>query len=186
MFGPLVRGKIVTLRPPTKDDLPHFIEWLADMDVTRYLGRRSPPSTESEEDWYKRMGEDEHHVVWVMEVGGKAVGVTGIHGIDWINSHATTGIMIGDKEHWRKGVASEAMALRTRYAFRELNLHKLKSSAFMKNEGSRRALQKAGYRQSGVQREEMFREGAWHDMWVAEVLRSEWESEHTDDGPRRS
>jgi RimJ/RimL family protein N-acetyltransferase len=45
----------------------------------------------------------------------------------------------------------------------------------MENEGSKRALQKAGYRQSGVLREEFYRDGRWHDVWMGEVLRDDWE-----------
>ena len=42
-------------------------------------------------------------------------------------------------------------------------------------EASKRALQKAGYRQSGTQHEEMYRDGRWHDIWMGEVLREDWE-----------
>jgi hypothetical protein len=70
------------------------------------------------------------------------------------------------------------MTLRTEYAFRHLNLHKLKSGAIMDNEPSKRALQRAGYRQVGVEREESWRDGRWRDHWLCEVLRDDWEREH--------
>jgi RimJ/RimL family protein N-acetyltransferase len=84
-------------------------------------------------------------------------------------------IVIGDKSMWRTGIASEAMKLRTAFCFRELNLHKIRTRAFKENEASKHALQKAGYRESGIQREEMFRDGRWHDIWMGEVLRDDWE-----------
>ena len=40
MFGPVLRGDHVTLRPGDDSDPPRFIPWFADMEVTRYLGRR--------------------------------------------------------------------------------------------------------------------------------------------------
>ncbi len=89
--------------------------------------------------------------------------------------HGTTGIVIGVKSEWGKGRASEAMQLRTDYAFRQLNLHKLTSGAFADNEPSRRALQRAGYREVGIEREHFFREGRWHDHWICEVVRADWE-----------
>jgi len=67
------------------------------------------------------------------------------------------------------------MALRTAFCYRELNLHKIRTRAFMENEASKRALQKAGYRQSGTQHEEMYRDGRWHDIWMGEVMRADWE-----------
>lgn len=155
-----------------------MIDWLADLEVTRYLGRRSPPSLQEEQEWFKKVAEERTTVWWVIEVDGKAVGSTGIHEIDWVNAHGTTGIAIGDRSYWRRGVASETMALRTRYAFGELNLHKLKTEAFTENIASVRALQKTGYRQVGTLREERWSDGTWHDTWLGEVLRSDWEREH--------
>src|SRR5438093_17248 len=178
MFGPLLRGDKVTLRPAREDDAEHFVRWFADMEVTRFLARRMAITLEQEREFLKKIGESKNDVWWVIEAEGKAIGATGIHGINWINAHATTGTVIGDKSCWRKGYGSESMALRTEYAFRHLNLHKLKSSAIMDNEPSKRALQKAGYRQVGIEREESWRDGRWRDHWLCEVLRDDWEREH--------
>ena len=51
----------------------------------------------------------------------------------------------------------------------------LKSIRFPPCKASIRALEKAGYRQSGVMRQEFFRDGRWHDVWMGEVLREDWE-----------
>ncbi len=178
MFGPVLKGEKVTLRPPDDTDAARFIQWFADTEVTRYLGTAFPLSLQLEEETIKKIGEAKDTVWWVIEAEGRAIGGTGIHRIDWINAHATTGIVIGDKAAWGKGYGSESMALRTDYAFRQLNLHKLKSKAFMGNEASKRALSKAGYRQVGIGREEMWRDAQWHDHWICEVLRADWERDH--------
>ncbi len=175
MLGPILRGKLVTLVPTPKEIVELWPKWMADLDVTRYLMRRFVPSPQQEEEWYKRASEDPNSVVWGVQVDGQLAGTTGIHQIDHVSANGVTGTVIGEKAFWRRGVASEAMALRTRFAFRELNLHKLNTSAFVENEGSKRALMKAGYRQIGVEREQIFREGHWHDIWLAELLREDWE-----------
>ncbi|MEO8632351.1 MAG: GNAT family protein, partial [Chloroflexota bacterium] len=123
----------------------------------------------------KKLGESEDDVWWVIEAGGEAIGATGIHGIDWLNAHGTTGIVIGAKEQWGKGYATEAMRLRTRYAFRDLNLHKLMTEVFVGNVASRRALEKNGYRSIGTSRDHFFTLGRWQDIWLGEVLREDWE-----------
>jgi len=178
VFGPVLKGEKVTLRPPVDGDAAKFVEWFADREVTRFLATSFPMSLQQEEDFLKRIGESKTDVWWALEAEGRTIGATGIHRIDWISGNAVTGTVIGDKSCWRKGYGSEAMALRTEYAFRQLNLHKLKSGAFDENEPSKRALQKAGYRQVGVWREDFWRDGKWHDHWEAEVLRSDWEKQH--------
>ncbi len=178
MYGPVLRGTKVTLRPPDDTDPPRFVEWLSDLEVTRYLGRVMGMALFQEEEFFKRVGESKTDVYWMIEAEGRPIGGTALAQIDWLNAHASTGTVIGDKTAWGRGYGSEAMALRTDYAFRQLNLHKLLSGTFMENERSKRALIKAGYREIGVQRDHFFRDGRWHDHWMCEVLRSDWEREH--------
>ena len=179
MYGPVLTGTGVTLRPPDDSDAPRFVDWFGDLEVTRYLARRAGIGLLQEQGHLRRVGESTTDVFWMIEAEGRAIGATAIHNIDWINAHAATGTVIGDKSAWRKGYGSEAMRLRTEYAFRQLNLHKLTSSAFLENEPSRRALSKAGYAQTGVEREHYFREGRWHDHWTCELLRADWEKLRT-------
>jgi len=174
MFGPVLKGDHVTLRPADDSDPPRFVPWIADMEVTRYMGRRTGMALYQEVDFFKRVGEAKDSVLWVIDADGETVGATGIHEIDWPNAHGTTGILIGAKDKWGKGIASEAMRLRTRYAFRELNLHKLMTEVFVANAASKRALEKSGYRTVGIRKEHFFTGGMWHDIWLGEVTREEW------------
>jgi len=175
MYGPVLTGTKVTLRPPEDADAARLVEWFADVEVTRYLGRRTVPALFQEEEFLKRAGESKTDVFWVIQAEGRPIGASGIHEIDWVNAHGSTGTVIGDRSMWRKGLGSESMALRTAYAFEHLNLHKLTTQVFMANEPSKRGLMKAGYREIGIEREHFFREGRWHDHWLAELLRSDWE-----------
>ncbi|HKW77556.1 MAG TPA: GNAT family protein [Candidatus Limnocylindria bacterium] len=178
MFGPVLKGEHVTLRPADDGDPPRFLPWLADLEVTRFLGRRTGVALYQEVDFLKKAGEDKNSVLWVIEHDGETVGATGIHAIDWLSAHGTTGILIGAKEKWGKGIATEAMRLRTRYAFRELNLQKLSTEVFVPNEASKRALEKNGYRTVGIRRRHFFAGGKWHDIWIGEVLREDWDRAH--------
>jgi RimJ/RimL family protein N-acetyltransferase len=45
------------------------------------------------------------------------------------------------------------------------------------NERSRRALERNGYRTVGIHRMHYFTLGQWHDEWLGEVLREDWERE---------
>ena len=175
MFGPVLRGEKCTLRPPRKEEAEAYIGWFKDLDVIRYTLQVGPMSIWQEEDFIKRMAEEPNAISWIVEVEGRPVGWTGVGGIHWRNGNGEGGIVIGEKSLWRRGIATEAIALRTRFCFRELNLHKIRTRAFMENKASIRALEKAGYRQSGVLRHEFYRDGRWHDVWMGEVLREDWE-----------
>jgi RimJ/RimL family protein N-acetyltransferase len=175
MYGPVLKGKLVTLRPPRLEEAPVMASWLADLEITHTVLRRFPPSVDEEKDFINSAAKAPNDVFWALEMEGKLVGVTGIHAIDWINRRGQTGIIVGEKAVWGKGVATEAMRLRTEYAFRELNLHKLTSAFLEGNLASWKAMQKAGYREVGRRREQQWRDGRWVDEILTEVLRADWE-----------
>src|SRR2546428_14075205 len=125
MFGPLLKGAHVTLRPGREEDADHFVRWFSDMEVTRYLNRRMAVAPYQEQEFLKKIGESKDDVWGMIDAQGKAIGATGIHLINWLDANGMTGIMIGDKDSWGKGYATEAMTLHTRSDVRELDLHEL-------------------------------------------------------------
>ena len=179
MYGPVIEGKLVRLRPPRPDDAAVMITWFEDMEVTRFLLRRNPPSLDEEKEWLEKMARDPDQLLWVVEHKGKPVGNTAIHAIDWRNGSGTTGTVIGDKTVWGKGLGRELMQLRARYAFTQLPLRKLKSAYLEGNEASARAQASAGYREVGRYRADMFFDGKWLDHVMTEVLREDWEKENS-------
>lgn len=182
IFGPIIQGQLIRLQPLTKDMIPLFCRWFADLEVTRYLVLRFPPSPGMEAEWLERTARSDVDVVWAITVDGRPIGSIGIHASDWRNRRASTGIMIGERSEWGKGYASEAMRLRTRFAFEELGLEKLSTWVFTENKGSIRALEKAGYKGCGLARKHEYRRGRWHDAWLGEVLREEWAGANSEPG----
>ena len=174
MYGPVIQGRLVRLRPPKPDDASTMLTWFEDMEVRRFLLRRHPPSVDEEKEWLDKMARSPDDVVWVIEHEGQMVGTTGIHTIDWRNGFGTTGTIIGDKSAWGKGAGRELMQLRARYAFTQLPLRKLKSAYVQGNEASARAQAAAGYREVGRHRLDVFVDGQWRDHILTEVMREDW------------
>src|SRR5215469_3647123 len=175
MYGPVIVGSRFRMRPPAAQDAETMIAWFEDLEVTRFVTVRFPPSADQERDWLRRLAESQTDVFWVIEHEGRAVGGTGIHGIDWASQHGTTGTVIGDRSVWGRGIAGEMMRLRADYAFTHLPLRKLKSAYVEGNEASWRAQRRAGYREVGRLRQERFWVGHWLDVVLTELLREDWE-----------
>ena len=181
MLGPILRGERAWLGPTEAAHLPAFLRWSAEPDFLFYLGRLFPFSSKQEDEWLDRASRSETDVIWSIFAGNQLIGSTGLHEIHWQSRHGMSGIGIGDRAFWGQGIATEVMRLRTRYAFEELGLEKVITNAFMENVASRKALERAGYREVGVHRRHYFRHGRWHDVWIGEVLREDWEraEQHT-------
>jgi len=175
MFGPVIEGKLVTMRPPVAEDAPVMLTWFEDLEVTRFMALHHPPSLEMEREFIDRMARSPDDVFWVLDVDGRPVGASAIHAINWKYGHGTTGTTIGDRKLWGRGIGGESMQLRTRYAFTQLPLRKLKSGYYEGNEASAKAQAAAGYREVGRWHQEHFIDGRWVDHVLTEVLRADWE-----------
>jgi ribosomal-protein-alanine N-acetyltransferase len=180
MLGPVLKGSLVTLAPIEPEHLPTFCRWLADPEVTQFLSHQNPYTLKEEEAWFEAVTVSERDVIWGLFVQDAHVGSIGITRIDWRNRRGVTGILIGDRSWWGRGVAGEAMRLRTRYAFEELGLEKLVTYVNEGNVASRRALERAGYQTVGVHRHHEWLHGQWSDVWVGELLRDTWRAHQSD------
>ena len=74
-----------------------------------------PASPRQEGEYLEQAAEDPSRVLWAITLRDTraVIGATVLEKIDWRNRDAESGLMIGDKAHWRRGYASEAMRLRT-------------------------------------------------------------------------
>lgn len=179
MWGPRIQGQVVLLRPVVEAEIPTMLEWFADPLVLRYLGAPfNAVAPAAEREWWERAGTSQDLIAWGMDFEGRLVGTTSIFRIDWPNRNAMTGTSIGDRTAWGKGIATEAMQLRADFAFRQLQLHKLVSGYYEPNVASARAQAACGYRVVGRARDDMYRDGRWHDMIVTELMRADWEAAH--------
>jgi len=116
------------------DDLSHFLEYrLAQVEedpgIRQWLGR-----------------------VMVMEEGGAplAVGSIGFHGPPDAEGRVEVGYRV-DPAHRRRGLASEAVAAMFEWARREHGVHRFRASTAPDNVASQGVIARFGFRQTGVQ-----------------------------------
>ena len=85
-----------------------------------------------------------------------------------------------------KGYATEAKRLLLDYAFGELGLHSLWAIAVEDNAASCRALEKQGYKKSGLLRKALLVKGRWVDAIYYDVLQEEWDRiRRSEEQPKR-
>ena len=94
--------------------------------------------------------------------------------LNWLHRDAFVAIGIGERDYWGKGFGTDAMRITLRYAFEELNLHRVSLTVWGVNERAIRSYINAGFRVEGRLRETMRRDGRPMDMLVMGILRSEF------------
>lgn len=71
-----------------------------------------------------------------LKEGKRHIGNIKIGPINWLNRFTDIRLLIGEKDCWGKGYASEAIGLVVDIAFNKLGLHKLWAGAYDANQGS--------------------------------------------------
>jgi RimJ/RimL family protein N-acetyltransferase len=175
-------GELVRLGPIERDYLPHYVEWLNDWEVRRFLAPTLPhPLTlQDEEDWFNHQRNDQQSKIFAIltRSGGRVIGNCGLHQIDWPNRSATLGIFIGDRQYWGKGFGTDAIRTLLRYGFEEANLRRIQLEVFAFNPRALRVYDKCGFKLEGTRKQVLFREGDWHDEHILAILRDEWQALH--------
>jgi RimJ/RimL family protein N-acetyltransferase len=179
----MIYGERIRLRAAERSDLPMFVKWLNDPDVSRHLGLHLPLSLASEEGWFESMlkGTPEEQVLVIekkqADESWLPLGNCSLMDINWRNRYAEFGIFIGEKEFWNQGFGAEAARLILKHGFATLNLHRIWLRVNANNPRAIKAYEKAGYVREGIQRQAMFQDGQYLDVIVMSVLRPEWEAQ---------
>jgi RimJ/RimL family protein N-acetyltransferase len=176
MQNPFLIGKRVYLRPLEREDALLVQPWLNDPEVTATLRTHGPLNLRAEESFIDKVTHSEHDLVGVIvrRDVDTAIGVAGLHQIDFKSRHAVFGITIGAKDAWDQGFGSEATFLLVRHAFATLNLNRVMLQVYEHNARGRHVYEKLGFQKEGVLRQESYRQGRYWDTIVMAMLRQEW------------
>ena len=164
---PLMPGERLYLRGLSVDDVGEvYHRWLNDPEVTQYTESRFVPhSMAGLREYVARFAGDRDHLFLaiVLRKDNRHIGNIKLGPINWIHRTGDIGIIIGEKECWGQGYASDAIRLLTDYAFRALNLRRLTAGCYATNVGSVRAFLKAGFQQDGTRRRQYWSGNSYVD-----------------------
>lgn len=159
------RGKYVTLAPITVSHVTdRYVGWLNDGIVNQYLESRFQHHTlESTARFVIDSIQNPDVLLLAIEVDAfqeKHVGNIKLGPINRHHSTAEIGILVGDRNAWGKGLATDAIEVVKSIAKDELNLRRLTAGCYEKNQGSQRAFLKAGFTLEGRRPGHFLLEGA--------------------------
>ena len=173
----MIEGKLVNLRAREMSDVDLMARWINDREVTRFMGGGYPWSSLAEEAFVRAQTTtpmaftDLRFAIETKD--GVHIGGCGLHRASPENRGAELGIMIGEKAYWSKGYGSDAVATVVRFAFEEMNLHRVELHVYDFNLRGQAAYRKCGFIEEGRMRDAHFAEGRFHDVVVMAVLRDE-------------
>jgi UDP-4-amino-4,6-dideoxy-N-acetyl-beta-L-altrosamine N-acetyltransferase len=174
----MIYGTLTRLRRIERDDIPTFVRWFADPEVREFLLLNRPISIAEEEQWFVQQLQSQNAELFAIETNdGIHIGNIGLHDINWLHRAAEMGIVIGHKQYWSKGYGSDAIRTLLRFAFDEMNLHRVQLTVYEDNARAIRAYEKCGFQHEGRLRDAVYRKGRYYDMLLMSVLSGELQPE---------
>jgi RimJ/RimL family protein N-acetyltransferase len=173
----MLEGKRVVLRPVEERDLEMIAHWRNAPDIRPFFFTPLPVYPGGQRKWYEGLVSDHSRLIFMIETReGKAVGFIGLSSIDARNQECEIGPGIVDPSERSHGYAEEAIELLIRYAFEELNLHRLYAACYPFNRVIE-LMKLYGFQEEGVLRQAAFTRGKFYDKVILGLLREEWQSD---------
>lgn len=171
-----IYGKKVVLRAMEKTDCEMIRDMFNDPEIENLVvGWAFPVSSIAQEQWLNTHFNDQNNFRFVIETPEDgAVGIATLTSLDWKNRSATHGIKLANKEERSKGIGTDTVMAIMRYAFDELGLHRLDGSWFDSNEASKNMYKKCGWKEEGIKRECIYKNGTFRDLVIVGILESDY------------
>ena len=170
-----LRGKRIYLREVRETDVnDNYYAWLNDPEINRYLETRYiARSIENIKKYvHEKQADTNEPFLAICLIGDvRHIGNIKLGPINWIHRKADVSLVIGAKDLWGKGYASEAISIICDYAFRVLGLNKLKAGVYVMNVGSIKAFERCGFKREGLFKGDFYCDGKEMDS-VALGLRA--------------
>ncbi len=145
-----------------------YLRWMSDRSITRFLEVPSDiiHSQFSLGSYIQtcNLSQDQLLLGIYLRETKSHIGNIKLGPISGTHSRSSVGFVIGDKENWFRGYATEAIETVCKFAFSHFKLVKITAGCYKANEGSKGALLKAGFEIEGQLRAHVAFEGSREDV----------------------
>ncbi len=175
---PTIETDRLILRKMTLGDADAVFAYASDPEVTRYViwdAHRTIEDSRAFLDLTARGYESGADPAWGIVYKGdhRFVGTCGFASLEPEHARAEIGYVIS-REYRGRGLASEAVRAMIRFGYERMNLNRIEARCIAENAASARVMQKAGMTYEGTLRQREFIKGAYRDMELYAILKSEY------------
>jgi len=173
----VLKSENICLRALEPEDIDILYQWENDTSVWGVSHTLLPFSRHVLRQFIEEQAKEIYQTLqarFVMEAVGvnRPVGVIDLFDFDPYHLRAGVGILVYDQEDRRKGYASEALRLLTRYAFEILHLHQLYCNIPASNTGSIQLFESNGFRRCGEKKDWIRRTDGWEDEYMYQLIKA--------------
>jgi len=167
----------VFLRALELEDYKTTITWRNDDEIWAMVGGpKYFVSSEYEKNWISKSinNTNDLRLGICLKENDLLIGLATLYQIEWINRNGRISTMIGDKDYWRAGYATDAMNQLLEFCFNERGMERLWTIILESNIPSQKVAEKCGGVLEGVLRNAVFKNGKYHNQVIMSILREEY------------
>lgn len=172
----MYHGKKAALRELRPDDLPFIMEYVNDYDTYSTFTDSAPlPKTEEfQRRWMQTATREDLITFAIADVKtDEFIGTIQLREINRASHRSLFSIILKPTARGR-GYGTDALRALLRFAFAELNLHKVTLMVYEGNEGGKRLYEKCGFQYEGTLRQQVYRQGRYENQLVYSILEREF------------
>lgn len=180
MHNPFLIGETIYLRTVEPNDLnENYQQWFNDEEVCQFNSHhRFPQYQENLHDYFEKVIRTKQNLVLAIvdKASDAHVGNISLQNINTIDRSAELAIIIGNKDFWKKGVGFDAASLMVHHGFKALNLHRIYCGTSQKNTGMQKLAERLGFKQEGILRDDLYKNGAYENIIKYGLLETEYKA----------
>lgn len=172
----MIIGDKVILSKPTKEDMPQLLEWRNNPNHRKYYREYRDTNLEDQTEWYKNVLMHDptwHHFIVRPINDNTPIGVAFLNHIHPVYRTGEFGITLGHPEYRGKGYGKDMLKTLLKYGFEELNLNRIWCEVYSNNE-SVHMYRKIGFKDEGILRQHVFKNGKYLDSYILGMLKTEY------------
>src|SRR5690554_510368 len=164
----------IQLIPLERGDIELVRQWRNNPEVYSYMYTEGGISEEQQEKWFERISADTSSIYWIIEYGGKKMGLASVNDINHTLQSCYWAFYLGEVGSRNAGIGAKVEYHVIRYVFEELKLNKLRCEVFVSNNKVIIMHEKFGFRREAYYREHCVKNNAKLDVVGLAILKSEW------------
>lgn len=165
MYNKFIEGEKIYLREVRESDVTdEYCAWINDPEINQYLETRFYPRSRNDIlNFVQKKDANPNEILFAIchKKNDTHIGNIKLGPINWIHRKGDVSLLIGDKNYWGQGIATEAIRLVVEFAFFTINLNKVNAGYYSENKGSVKAFEKCGFKVEGSFEEECFSHGKY-------------------------
>jgi len=174
---PVIRGRLVYLRPLEPEDAEVIHPWYEDAEFQARMGGRPQSLAERRGRIERRAADPPTDVINLaicLRADGRVIGRVDVFDIEPYNGNAAFGIGIGNPTDRGHGHGRDAVEALVDYLFGQLRLERVWLSTDADNLHAQHVYESVGFRREGVLRHAYYQDGRYQDDVRMAILREEW------------